>query len=165
MSSSNSNTTKQNPSTHEIDLEEGTGGVATTGGLVDAAPPTAAAAAAAAGAPRVLPNPAPLSYDDFGPDFKDQVRSVQPPAAQGSGKPQARRHCTPSNKKKKTALLRRTISSRRNQKHYQYLVEMAKNLLSLHLCKESLWKKNRKPWLAAAAAESPISRQWYSEST
>jgi len=59
--------------------EEGTSGVATTGaaGLVDAAPAAA----------RVLPNPAaPFSYDDYGPNFKDQVRSVQQPP-QGSGKP------------------------------------------------------------------------------
>jgi len=80
MSSSNSNTTtKQNPSTGvkgggEIDLEDGTGGVATTGGLVDAAA-------------RVIPD-----ATDFGPDFKAQAqaRSVQPPAAAAahrSGKP------------------------------------------------------------------------------
>jgi len=74
--SSSSTTTKQNPSTHEIDLEGGTGCVPTVGGLVD-------------GAARVLPNPAPLSSNAFGPEFKDQVRTVRPLVVQGNGKPAA----------------------------------------------------------------------------
>ena len=94
--SSNSNTTKQNPSAR-----------VKGGGLVDAAPAAAAAA-------RVLPDPAAAPHgpgfkdqshsvqppaaaapassrpanNDYGPDFTDQVRTVQPAAAaQGSGKP------------------------------------------------------------------------------